>query len=89
MLQTTTPAIDGKSITAYHGVVTGDQKWASRHTIYIGADGTVLHVDKQVDVREFEDVVGRHFKQPKEGLGYDGSPVAHMWRTIISPNRFL
>ncbi|MDX1403105.1 MAG: heavy metal-binding domain-containing protein [Woeseiaceae bacterium] len=24
MLQTTTPAIDGKSITAYHGVVTGE-----------------------------------------------------------------
>jgi len=44
---------------------------------------------KNVDVREFEDVIGRHFRQPKEGLGFDGSPVAHMWRTIISPNNFL
>ncbi len=37
----------------------------------------------------FVDVIGRHFKQPKEGLGYDGSPVAHMWRTMIFPKRFL
>jgi hypothetical protein len=38
---------------------------------------------------EFEDVVGRNFRQPKEGLGFDGSPVAHMWRTMIWPNNFL
>jgi hypothetical protein len=42
-----------------------------------------------VDFGEFEDVVGRHFAQPKEGLGFDGSPVAHMWRTMIWPNNFL
>jgi hypothetical protein len=42
-----------------------------------------------VDFREFEDVVGRHFAQPEEGLGFDGSPVAHMWRTMIWPNNFL
>ena len=35
------------------------------------------------------DVIGRHFRQPKEGLGFDGSPVAHMWRTMIWPNNFL
>ena len=27
--------------------------------------------------------------QPKEGLGFDGSPSAHMWRSIIWPNNFL
>jgi hypothetical protein len=42
-----------------------------------------------VDYAEFEDVVGRHFRQPAEGLGFDGSPVAHMWRTMIWPNNFL
>ena len=42
-----------------------------------------------VDFSEFEDVVGRHFTQPAEGLGFDGSPVAHMWRTMIWPNNFL
>ena len=42
-----------------------------------------------VDFGEFEDVVGRNFRQPEEGLGFDGSPVAHMWRTMIWPNNFL
>jgi hypothetical protein len=43
----------------------------------------------QVDFEEFEDVVGRNFRQPREGLGFDGTPVAHMWRTMIWPNNFL
>jgi hypothetical protein len=43
----------------------------------------------QVSLEEFTDVVGRHFKQPKEGLGFDGSPSAHMWRTIIWPTKYL
>lgn len=38
-----------------------------------------------IAIDQFEDVIGRQFKQPKEGLGYDGSPVAHMWRTIWLP----
>jgi hypothetical protein len=42
-----------------------------------------------VDFGEYEDVVGRNFRQPREGLGFDGSPVAHMWRTMIWPNNFL
>ncbi len=40
-------------------------------------------------LEEFTDIIGRQFRQPKEGLGYDGSPVAHMWRTLINPNRPL
>jgi hypothetical protein len=39
-----------------------------------------------VTIDPFIDIVGRHFKQPKEGLGNDNSPVAHMWRTIASPD---
>lgn len=45
--------------------------------------------DAAVDYDEFEDLVGRNFRQPAEGLGFDGSPVAHMWRTMIWPNNFL
>jgi HD domain len=45
--------------------------------------------DAVVDFSEFEDVIGRNFAQPAEGLGFDGSPVAHMWRTMIWPNNFL
>jgi len=37
----------------------------------------------------FTDILGRHFRQPEQGLGFDGSPVAHMWRTAIWPNNFL
>ncbi|MDH4048569.1 MAG: hypothetical protein OEW68_12885 [Gammaproteobacteria bacterium] len=43
----------------------------------------------EVDVDEFTDIVGRNFRQPSEGLGFDGSPTAHMWRTMIWPNNFL
>ena len=32
------------------------------------------------------DIIGRHFKQPKEGLGFDNSPVSHMWRMMINPD---
>jgi hypothetical protein len=45
--------------------------------------------EARVDFDEFEDIVGRNFRQPREGLGFDGSPVAHMWRTMIWPNNFL
>ena len=38
------------------------------------------------ELEEFEDIIGRHFRQPEEGLGYDGSPVAQMWRSIANPD---
>jgi hypothetical protein len=42
-----------------------------------------------VDPEQFTDIIGRHFREPKEGLGFDGSPAAHMWRTMIWPHNFL
>jgi hypothetical protein len=39
-----------------------------------------------VSLDPFIDIMGRHFKQPKEGLGFDNSPVAHMWRTLSNPD---
>jgi hypothetical protein len=42
-----------------------------------------------VTIEPFLDIIGRHFKQPKEGLGNDGGPVAHMWRTISRPDQPL
>jgi hypothetical protein len=42
-----------------------------------------------VSVDPFIDIIGRHFKQPKEGLGNDNSPVAHMWRTLANPDNPL
>jgi hypothetical protein len=45
--------------------------------------------DVTIEPEMFEDIIGRNFKQPEDGLGFDGSPTAHMWRTMIWPNNFL
>lgn len=41
--------------------------------------------DVVVELEAFEDVIGRHFKQPEEGLGNDNTPASHMWRTLRRP----
>ena len=38
-----------------------------------------------IKLEQFEDVIGRNFRQPKEGLGNDNSPASHMWRTLRRP----
>ncbi len=48
--------------------------------LYAFEPGVVVSLDP------FIDIIGRRFKQPKEGLGNDNSPVAHMWRTIANPD---
>ncbi len=45
--------------------------------------------DAPIDLAPFVEIIGRHFKQPKEGLGNDSSATAHMWRTIIDPTKLL
>lgn len=51
--------------------------------LYAFEPGVVVTIDP------FMDIIGKHFKNPKEGLGYDNSPVAHMWRTIAMPDNPL
>lgn len=66
-----------------------NHKWymTSRHiTIY---DIYFFDDVGPIDPEIFTDIIGRHFKEPEEGLGFDGSPTAHMWRTMIWPNNFL
>jgi len=43
----------------------------------------------EVSLDPFIDIIGRQFKQPKEGLGNDNSAVAHMWRTMMFPDNPL
>jgi hypothetical protein len=45
--------------------------------------------DVTVEIEEFTDLLGRNFKQPSQGLGFDNSPCAHLWRSILRPNKFL
>jgi hypothetical protein len=42
-----------------------------------------------VELDEFTDIIGRNFRRPSQGLGYDNSPTAHMWRAIIRPAKYL
>jgi hypothetical protein len=60
-----------------------DARLVTVNDLYAFDPGVVATIDP------FIDIIGRHFKQPKEGLGNDGSPVAHMWRTIIRPDQPL
>ena len=41
--------------------------------------------DVHVELEQFEDVIGREFRQPSEGLGNDSTPASHMWRTLRWP----
>ena len=68
-------------------------KYAKEHRWYMEARMITLYDDYSFDpnakpsIEPFLDIIGRHFKQPAEGLGSDNTPVAHMWRTMIDPDR--
>ena len=70
-------------------------EYARNHKWYMAArqvtinDVYAFDPNKNPSLDLFVDIIGRNFKQPKEGLGFDGSPVAHMWRTVIWPTNFL
>ena len=72
-----------------------DYAYAREHKWYMSArlicvnDLYAFDPNVKVELEEFTDVVGRHFRQPKEGLGWDASPSAHMWRTIMMPTKYL
>jgi hypothetical protein len=72
-----------------------DAEYARNHKWYMSARqitiNDVYSFDPNVVVSmdDFVDIIGRHFRIPEEGLGYDDSPSSHMWRTMIYPNNFL
>ena len=66
-----------------------DHRWYMTSRIITINDIYSFEENVEIDPAEFDDVVGRHFRQPEEGLGFDNSPVAHMWRTMIWPRNFL
>lgn len=50
----------GKQVARAYGVVSGDKQTASRWTFYIGKDGRILYIDKQVSpAAHGKDVVER------------------------------
>ena len=64
-------------------------KWYMEARLVTVNDLYAFDPNTVVTIDPFVEIIGRHFKQPKEGLGNDNSPVAHMWRTIIRPDQPL
>jgi hypothetical protein len=70
-------------------------EYARKHKLYMEARSITVHdlyafdPTMKVSMDPFIDIIGRNFKQPKEGLGFDNSPVAHMWRSLIYPDNPL
>ena len=71
--------------------IVADYERARKHRWYMSArmicvnDLYSFDPDVEVELEQFEDVVGRHFRQPPEGLGNDDTPASHMWRTLRRP----
>ena len=63
-----------------------NHKWYLEPRLVTVNDLYAFDPNAKVSLDPFIDIIGRHFKQPKEGLGNDNSPVAHMWRTIARPD---
>jgi len=66
-----------------------NHRWYMTARLITLNDAYAFDPNVAIDPEEFTDVIGRHFKQPAAGLGFDNSPVAHMWRTMIWPNNLL
>ena len=68
---------------------------ALNHPWYMSARAVTMFDDYSFDraaplnLDPFVEIIGRHFRQPAAGLGNDSSPAAHMWRTIIDPDKPL
>ena len=62
-----------------------NHKWYMSARIICVNDLYSFDPDVHVELDQFEDVVGREFRQPPEGLGNDNTPASHMWRTLRWP----
>jgi hypothetical protein len=62
-----------------------NHKWYMSARMICVNDLYAFDPDVEVELEAFEDVIGRHFRQPKEGLGNDNTPASHMWRTLRRP----
>jgi hypothetical protein len=72
-----------------------DYKRMRKHKWYMSGRQITVHdiysfdPTLHVELDEFTDIIGRNFRQPEQGLGFDNSPVAHMWRAMIRPAKYL
>ena len=66
-----------------------DHKWYMSGRMITVHDIYSFDPNAHVELEEFTDIIGRNFRQPEQGLGFDNSPVAHMWRAMIRPAKYL
>jgi hypothetical protein len=66
-----------------------NHKWYGTARLICVNDIYSFDPNATVEIDDFVDIVGRNFRQPEEGLGWDLSPSAHMWRTLMRPTRYL
>ena len=66
-----------------------DHKWYMSGRMITVHDIYSFDPDAKVELDEFAGVIGRAFRQPEQGLGFDNSPAAHMWRAMIRPAKYL
>ncbi len=70
-------------------------EYARNHRWYMEArlvtvnDLYAFDEDAEITIDPFIEIIERNFRNPPEGLGYDNSPSAHMWRTIANPDKPL
>lgn len=63
-----------------------NHKWYMEPRLVTVNDLYAFDPNAKVSLDPFREIVAKHFKQPKEGLGNDNSPVAHFWRSIARPD---
>ena len=61
-------------------------KWYMESRLITVNDTYAFQDGVDVSIEPFIDIIGRNFKQPKEGLGNDNSATAHMWRSMAMPD---
>ena len=75
--------------------IQADYDYARNHKWYMSSryvtmmDEYSFDREAVVTLDPFMEIIGRHFKQPKEGLGWDNTESSYMWRTLIWPHRPL
>jgi hypothetical protein len=75
--------------------IVAEYERARKHKWYMTArqicmnDLYSFNADILVEWEEFEDVLGRGFREPHEGLGNDSTSASHMWRTLRRPSNAL
>jgi hypothetical protein len=62
-----------------------NHKWYMTSRMICVNDLYSFDPEVKVTMEQFEDVVGRHFRTPREGLGNDNTASSHMWRTLRRP----